>query len=282
MREVVDLPTASAADAVRRLTYEGWCQLDDAVSDDAVAQLRETVIDIVAERGVALAGAPERRVVDGLLAFDQSWAGLLLEPRLTGAMETLHDADWRLALHAAVTVVRGAAGDGRGRWHADWPFQAGDEQLRVQVPYGDLPMSLSAVVCLDDAAGLWVVPGSHRATSNPGRRGAPPAADDVASGRLIPARAGSMVLMDGRLWRADAIVDGGPHARLELTCVPWWVSIGPLLPGLSDYELAAADSREDGPVRRVLPLDTDIFDALPEAVRPRVRHLLAGQEVLHE
>lgn len=282
MREVVDLPTATADDAVRRLLYEGWCQLDDAVSADAVEQLRTVVINIVDARGATADGAPGRRLVDGLLSFDQSWAGLLAEPRLSGAMTTLHNADWRLGLHAAVVV----AGGGRGSWYADWPFQAGHEQLQVGVPYGDLSMSLSAVVCLDDAAGLWVVPGSHRNSSNPGRGDAPSADEDVSSARLIPARSGSMVVMDGRLWRADAALssrDGHLHARLELNCIPWWVSAAPLLPGLSDYELAAAGARSSSvPGRRVLPVSAEIYDALSDEVKPRVRHLMAGQQVVPE
>ena len=284
MHEVVAVTAATAEDVVRRLTYEGWCELGDVVDAATLAEWRPVMVDLVSARGVSHGRARRRRIVDGLLAFDRSWVSILGDVRLSGAMETLHAADWRLALHAAV-VVQGGGGGGRSSWRADWPFQAGDEQLRVQVPYGDLGMGITAVLCLDDAGGHWVVPGSHRDSSNPGRDRAPGQDEDVASSRLIPAAAGSMVLMDTRLWRADGeVAAGADHVRIELTCIPWWLNATALLPGLADYELAVSAAGTGGarPGRYLLPLSEEDYEALPEEVRLRVRHLLAGQEVVAE
>src|SRR5262249_55238858 len=126
-------------------------------------------------------------------------------------------------------------GRSRGGWHADWPFHqkfAG----RILPPYPDGVMHLTTLWMLspfsDRNGGTFIAPGSHRASNNPTGDLGIPRHEPYPSEIQVEGDAGSVLVMDSRLWHAS-----GPNGTAEprvafgVRYAPWWLNLEVLRPG---------------------------------------------------
>ncbi len=178
-----------------------------------------------------------------------------------------------VAAHRERAGVRG--------WHTDWPHDLSAYGMGsplenagcIRQPFPDVTMCLVMIWYLTDvdenSGGTWAVPGSHKDKRNPRGPG-----DGIMVTAPIPgdmqvrAKAGSVYIQDSRTWHASPRHNrsGRDRAAMVTRWCPWWLSVDDYAPG---------DAFSTSIVCR--PLSQEEYLALPEALRPLMRHLCPGE-----
>ncbi len=187
-------PTTSVQQAMAQLDEHGVALLADALSAaqvtdvrarlEAAARLSEE--DEVPTRGYAFDTDSKNRRVFQLFNLDPVFVDLIArEPALDFVRHSLGDSFLVSNFSANIT----APGSGRMLLHADQGY--------VDTPWADHALACNVAWLLDDFTaengGTCYVPGSHRLGRGPIR-------DEVVETVAIEAAAGTMMIMDGRLW----------------------------------------------------------------------------------
>ncbi len=270
------MPNVSVDEAIRRVTVEGWCVLDSVIPPAEVGGVREAVLDV--SRREPDAGKP-RIGIGGLIAKTQAFAPYVAEERLLGVAHARLGAPVRISMtHGIVT----APGYGRANWHGDWPFSLRQDQ-KVLHPYpADAPMHVTTLWALTEfsaaTGGTAIVPGSHRFGNNP--------SGDNGYGEHAPAPSelqphldpGDVLMIDSRVWHTNGDnVSDRTRVGMAVRYAPWWFNIHVLTPGLSQYERTMGERGTRGD--DVMPITPEQYTALPDAVKPLLRHVVIGQKV---
>lgn len=196
----VDVPRAVPDDAaIDHFEQHGWVVLPDLLEPGEVARAREALV--AAAESCEAMGYPTRievldpggrniRVYD-LLARDAVFAELVTHPTVIAHVEHLLDGDFQISNFTANIALPGS---GSMNVH-------NDQSTLLPEPW-DRRWSMNAIWCLDDVDGengaTRYLPGSHRCT-----RFDEVPADPRPSMVPFEAAAGSVVLMDGRLWHTS-------------------------------------------------------------------------------
>lgn len=261
------------ATCVEQLRETGYCVIPDVVPAGGCVQIRQRLMDVVARERRAYAGAPQNvGFVPSVINHDQSFAEFLAEPRLLSVIRRLLGPPLRISFTSAIINEPGNA---RGEWHADWPFNQKNAG-HVAAPYADVVMHITTLWMLSPFAskngGTLIVPGSHRSPTNPTDRlsGIDPQAVLPGETHAI-GDAGSVLVMDSRLWHATAPnVTGAPRVALAVRYAPWWLNLDPLRPESDARQQLCA---ETGLGENVVPaIRRDVYERLPVEVRPLYRH----------
>ena len=87
--------------------------------------------------------------------------------------------------------------------------------------------------------------------------------------------AGNVVVFDSRLWHAPPTNQSSePRVALAVRYAPWWLDVDVLTPG-TDQRKRMVD--ETGERENVVPaLTRDVFNQLPDEVKPLFRHIVAA------
>lgn len=167
-------------------------------------------------------------------------------------------------------------GNERGYWHSDWPYNATNAS-HIPAPYPDTLLHLSTIWMLTDFTeengGTFVVPGSHRSDNNPSAglmanidRDAPYPTEVQVTGS-----AGSVLMYDSRMWHSVAPNLGDtPRVALIIRYAPWWLNLNPSHIGKPEHQMMVVET--GGKNYESQPLKRDVFDMLPEDVKPLYRH----------
>ena len=168
-------------------------------------------------------------------------------------------------------------GNDRGYWHADWPYNQ-TNAAHIPAPYADAVSKLSSLWMLTEfspeTGGTLVLPGSHRAATNPSGGGmidreAPHPAEVQVSGS-----AGSVLLLDSRLWHCVAVNQSrAPRVALNVGYAPWWLNLQPTREGSEDYQAMVVE--RDGKPNKTPPVPRAVYEDLPDGVQPLLRHWVA-------
>ena len=253
---------------LHRIAGNGFSVVEGVIPPGAVGEVRDSVLATAAAHKVA---DPRSRLdkVSGLINFDQSFAPFLAEPRLLGLCRELLGEHLRVSY---TTCMVTHPGNERGAWHADWPFNQ-QNAGHVQAPYPDAVLHLTTIWMLTPFTadtGTLVVPGSHRRRDNPsGDVGVDPHRPHPQE-VSVEGDAGSVLVMDSRLWHAIAPNRSGePRVALPVRFAPWWLNLDPLRPGSDERQRLTAGGLSEN----VVPLVPDrVFARLPEEVKPLFRH----------
>ncbi len=284
------------ADQIERLREEAE-QAEINVESNARA-VREAVKsgtaieDLVGKNGFELRPAPRvgrpPKLVNDVVWLPE-YAKHLAHPTTTATAKAVLDDHLRIAqLH--LRPVASDAADGtpggfgrpqfRGRkdtreWHTDWPhdlsaYGGNRADLNagcIRQPFPDVAMCLVMIWYLtdvdQDSGATFVVPGSHRDPRNPrGPEDGISVTSPIPGDMQVTAKAGSVFIQDSRCWHASAMHNTSGHTRVAIVnrWCPWWLSV-------DDYS-------PNAPFNTVCrPLNQSEFDALPEALKPYLRHV---------
>ncbi len=183
--------TAAARESLAR---EGYVVVEDALGEAETRDIRARLwsgMSISEEDGVPLQGyafdADEHNLrVFHLFNLDPVFVDLIQRPLARAMVEALLGEDYLISNFSANVTTPGS---GRMQLHADQGY--------VPPPWPDQPLACNVAWLLDDFTeengGTRYVPGSHLKGTNP-------APEDEGASVPIVAPAGSMLVMDGRLW----------------------------------------------------------------------------------
>jgi len=187
-------PSHDAADARATLDAEGLAVLSGVLSADDTADVRRRLFDACAEseadgvptRGYAFDPDRHNRRVFHLFNLDPVFVDLVQRPLALDFVRHLLGDDFLISNFSANITAPGSA---RMQLHADQGY--------VPPPWPEHPYACNVAWVLDDLTeengGTRYVPGSHR-------RGHGPPPDTDIETVAIEAPAGSLLVMDGRLW----------------------------------------------------------------------------------
>jgi ectoine hydroxylase-related dioxygenase (phytanoyl-CoA dioxygenase family) len=196
---VSDGPDPGDPDVVGRVEAQGWAVLAGVLSPDEVTRARAALVAAAAAseaRGIPTRmealdpGGCNIRVYD-LVEYDPVFAELLVHPRVVAHVSHLLDGDLSVSNFSANIALPGSRS-----------MQPHNDQSTVMPEPWTQRWTMNAIWCLDDVdaanGATRYLPGSHRFTCFA------EVPDDPTDGMVaFEAPAGSVILMDGRLWHTS-------------------------------------------------------------------------------
>ncbi len=269
---------------------DGYSIVEGVIPADAVDNIRREVVAAqqahheeaeaelakIRARGHRV-GAAGVGVLKQAINATQCFAPYLADERVVGVVESFFGQFVRIS---CTDCVINHPGNERGYWHADWPYNA-TNSTHVKAPYPDAMMHLSSIWMLTrfgpDNGGTFVRPGSHRFDNNPAAGEVEGFDQDAPQPdeRQVAGPPGSVLLYDSRLWHAVA-PNRSNEARVALIVryAPWWLNLTPTMRGTPDHERMVLDT--GGKNYDAVPIRREVFDHLPDEVKPLYRHWVAG------
>lgn len=208
----MSLATTIDAELVEQVETEGYCIVPDVLDPPTVQRARAAAVS-AAERAAATGyptvmealdpGGRNVRMPD-LLAYDPVFAELALHPVVVAYVELLLGEDWMLSNFTGNNALPGSRS-----------MNAHNDQSTLMPEPWTERTCLNTLWCLDDVdqenGATRYLPGSHRYQ----RFSAVPA-DPKMGMRSFSARAGSMIVMDGRLWHTSGANTSTSRERVML------------------------------------------------------------------
>jgi ectoine hydroxylase-related dioxygenase (phytanoyl-CoA dioxygenase family) len=269
------LKTASV-EQLGQIHISGFCVLENVVPADRCEEIRDSVMETVGrEHANYETGrtAVENKVgfTPSIINYNQSFAEYLADERLLALVGCLLGEHVRISFTSAII---NQPGNPRGGWHADWPFNQNNAG-HLRAPYPDAVMHITTLWMLssfdEENSGTLVVPGSHRCPTNPTADDGPDPSAKFPAEINATGPAGSVLVMDSRLWHATAPNQSeAPRVALAVRYAPWWLNLEVLRPE-SDERKRMCDeigAREN----TVPPIRREVFEGLPTKVKPLYRH----------
>ena len=261
----------------RHLQIDGWYVIEGVIPADEVGAVRDHVLETVNANKHKRKNAPENiGAVSGLIAHDQSFAPYLVESRLLGLCKAMLGDHVRISFTSSIVNY---PGNERSQLHSDWPFNQ-QNALHLPAPYPDVVAHLTTIWMLtpftEENGATFIVSGSHRASNNPTGGNGVELFEPYPTERQVIGEAGSVMVFDSRLWHAAAPNRSTqPRVGMAIRYAPNWLNLEVLRPG-SDERRRLVD--ETGASENVVPeVPRDVFDELPQAVKPLFRHWVARE-----
>jgi len=255
-----------------QMQISGCCILENVIPIDRCVEIRESVRKTVCRQRQNYSNAPENvGFTPSIINHDQSFAEYLADESLLTLIGRLLGPHLRISFTSAII---NEPRNNRGGWHADWPFNQNNVG-HVPAPYQDALMHITTLWMLSpfeaENGGTLVLPGSHRSPTNPTSPDGLDPADAYVGEINAAGSAGSVLVMDSRLWHSTA-PNRTTEARVALAVryAPWWLNLEVLRPE-SDERKRMFD--EPGAVENVVPsIRRHVFERLPKNVQPLYSH----------
>ena len=271
---------------LEKLKRDGFYVVENVIPEDGVDAVRQAVVAAQARKhaesevAIAATRAKGHRVgAEGVASLRQVINETQIFTPYMASRKVMDVVDALFGPYARVSstdCVINYPGNERGYWHADWPYNATNAS-HIPAPYPDALLHLSSIWMLtafnEKNGGTFLVPGSHRWLDNPaaGRM------DDVDQDAPYPTEmqvkgaAGSVLIYDSRLWHAVASNQSDqPRVALIVRYAPWWLNLNPSHIGKPEHEMMVVET--GGKNYESMPLQKEIYDGLPEDVKPLYRH----------
>ena len=264
----------------------GFYVVENVIPEDEVDAVRQAIVAAQArkhaesEAALAATRAKGHRVgAEGVASLrqvineTQIFAPYMASRKMMDVVDALFGPYARIS---CTDCVINYPGNERGYWHADWPYNATNAS-HVPAPYPDALLHLSSIWMLtafnEKNGGTFLVPGSHRWLDNPAAGGM----DDVDQDAPYPSEmqvkgaAGSVLIYDSRLWHAVASNQSDqPRVALIVRYAPWWLNLNPSHIGKPEHAMMVVET--GGKNYESMPLQKEVYDGLPEDVKPLYRH----------
>ncbi|MXX14922.1 MAG: phytanoyl-CoA dioxygenase family protein [Gemmatimonadetes bacterium] len=276
----------SVSRILEKLKRDGFYVVENVIPEDEVDTVRQAIVAAQAQKhaeseaALAATRAKGHRVgAEGVASLrqvineTQIFAPYLASRKMMDVVDALFGPYARVS---CTDCVINYPGNERGYWHADWPYNATNAS-HVPAPYPDALLHLSSIWMLtafnEKNGGTFLVPGSHRWLDNPAAGGM----DDVDQDAPYPSEmqvkgaAGSVLIYDSRLWHAVASNQSDqPRVALIVRYAPWWLNLNPSHIGKPEHEMMVVET--GGKNYESIPLQKEVYDGLPEDVKPLYRH----------
>ena len=276
---------------LRCVREDGFCIVEDIIPEDKIDEVHDSVVQAQAshhERAEAELARTRTRghrigtqgvgTLKQIINETQAFSPYLADRRILDIVEALFGPHARIS---CTDCGINYPGNARGYLHADWPYNA-TNAANIPAPYPDTPLHLSTIWMLSpfscQTGGTIVVPRSHRINNNP-------AAGDMSDidcdspypGEIqVTGRAGSVLLMDSRLWHAVAPNRSDqPRVALIIRYAPWWLNLNPTMVGTSEHSSMVVET--GGKDYERVPVRAEVYESLPSDVKPLLRHWVSEQ-----
>ncbi|MBP88933.1 MAG: hypothetical protein CMJ64_19830 [Planctomycetaceae bacterium] len=272
MSDKKPMDDAQLGNCLEQLASVGYCILRDLIPSDRCGEIRDSVSAVVREQRQNYSNAPANvGFTPSVINHDQSFAEYLANPRLLALVGRLLGEHVRISFTSAII---NEPGNERGGWHADWPFNQKNAG-RILAPYPDAVVHLTTLWMLSpfdvSNGGTLVLPGSHTKSTNPTAIDAPDPNEHFADEINVCGAAGSVLVMDSRLWHATAPNGTSePRVALAVRYAPWWLNLEVLRPE-ADERKRMCD--ETGATDNIVPsIRREVYERLPPNVQSLYRH----------
>lgn len=276
----------SVSHILEKLKRDGFYVVENVIPEDEVDAVRQAIVAAQArkhaesEAALAATRAKGHRVgAEGVASLrqvinvTQIFAPYLASRKIMDVVDALFGPYARVS---CTDCVINYPGNERGYWHADWPYNATNAS-HISSPYPDALLHLSSIWMLtafnEKNGGTFLVPGSHRWLDNPAAGGMEDVDQDASypTEMQVKGTAGSVLIYDSRLWHAVASNQSDqPRVALIVRYAPWWLNLNPSHIGKPEHEMMVVET--GGKNYESMPLQKEVYDGLPEDVKPLYRH----------
>ena len=152
------------------LRQSGWCILPAIIPTREVNHLKSEIVALVKNLnpGNAVEKAEAKLLgLSGVINYSQSVVKYILDKGMITLVEALLGSSARIS---SIVAIITRPGNGRGGWHADWPF---DQKClgAIRAPYPPMMAQLTTVWMLSpftqENGGTLILPNTHTFGSNP-------------------------------------------------------------------------------------------------------------------
>ena len=261
---------------LRQLQTSGFCIVPDIVPGQNCEVIRESISCTVRRERENFRNAPAHvGFIPSVINYDQSFAEYLAHDLLLVLIRNVLGPHLRVSFTSAII---NEPGNERGEWHADWPFNQKNAG-HIPVPYPDTVMHITTLWMLSsfdsENGGTLILPGSHRASTNPTAGDGPDPSEPLPAEMNVCGAAGSVLVMDSRLWHATAPnYSDDSRVALAVRYAPWWLNLEVLRPESEERRYLCDESGKTD--NSVPSIRRDVWLRLPQQVQQLYRHWVPG------
>jgi len=278
-------PSTITQEQVDHFVEQGFLVCEHLLAEQEIAELQADLLALARGRYPCEAlqplegGITEDEALRRILCIHQPhWVspvieGFLKHPAIAAVLSRVVGAhlpaswwDGSVKCMQSMYFAKGPGKPGQA-WHQD----------EIYIPTRDRSL-IGAWIAVDDATVdngcLWVLPGSHRASTNPTCSNRTDSHTEFPSETNVAGTAGSVLIMDSRLWHATAPNRADePRVALAVRYAPWWLNLE-VLRRESDERRFLCDAT--GKTDNAVPsIDRAVYEALPPRVQQLYRHWVA-------
>ena len=251
--------------AVEEIQRQGYTILKGIIPDDQVINIKDDIIKAADMFGVK---NPNNTYLATTINHTQSFAYYTVDWRIMEVMESFFGPHVRIS---STTTQINESRNKRGHWHADWPHTAG----YIAKPIPDVVLHLTTIFMLADFTrengGTLIRPSSHKWGSNPTYDNEH-IFDDYEDQIYAEGLAGSVLVMDSRLWHAIAINNtNSRRVALVVRYAPWWLNLDVLMAGTVDQKIIVEEQPGTFNISYP-PLSQEAYEQINDIAKPLFRH----------
>ncbi len=252
---------------VELILDQGYCVLEGIIPDKKVSSVKNDIIEAADKFGRK---SPKNTYLATTINHTQSFVPYVADPRMMAIVESFFGSHARVS---STSTQISEPGNERGDWHSDWPFcpfNAG----HIQKPIPDTVMHLTTLFMLVDFTekngGTRMRPGSHKWGTNPTYDNEYKY-DDYEDQVQGEGPAGSVLIMDSRLWHSIAVNRSNERrVALVVRYAPWWLNLDVLMPGTMERKIIVD---EPGIYGSSYPaLSEEAYSRIIDVAKPLFRH----------
>lgn len=252
---------------VEEIREQGFTILKNVIPEDKLSSVRNDIVEAADRYGKK---GTNNTYLATTINYTQSFAPYAADPRIITIIESLFGSHARIS---ATSTQINEPQNKRGDWHADWPFCPFNGG-HIPKPVPDTVMHLTALFMLvdftQDSGGTLMRPGSHKWGTNPTYDNEY-RYDDYPDQVHGEGSAGSVLILDSRLWHASAVNHTDKRrAALVVRYAPWWLNLDSLMPGSVERKIIVDEPGIFGAAYPALKQDS--YSRIDNIAKPLFRH----------
>ena len=257
-------------DLVEQIREQGYSIIRGVIPENRISGVRNDIIEAVENFGIK---RPNNTYLATTINHTQSFAPYVAGQKIMAIVEAFFGPHARVS---STTTQINEPYNERGHWHSDWPYNAG----YIQKPIPDAVMHLTALFMLADFTcengGTLIRPGSHKWGTNPTYEDEK-IYDDFPDQVQGEGSAGSVLIMDSRLWHAIAVNHTNERrVALVVRYAPWWLNLDVLMPGTEDRKIIVDE--QPGVFGISYPaVSQEAYNRITDNAKPLFRHWMHVQ-----
>ena len=254
---------------IREFEEIGYTVLDNIIPKHKVQSLNKELQETADRYGKVNNGVTYLATT---INFCQSFDTYLIDPLVNKIINHFLGEDYRIS---STSTQINETNNKKGDWHADWPFCVFNGG-NINKPFPNKVIHITCIFMLVDfnknVGSTLVKPKSHLLDSNPTFEDKPYYGnyDDQVN---ITSSAGSVFIMDSRLWHASDINKTSKRrTSLVVRYAPWWLNLEVFRLGSLDRKKIIEDKNKFGSLYPSVKKES--YDKIHNDVKPLFEHWL--------